>query len=154
MFEAITSMQWTLRTMLSVAAVIAYMIAGTTTFGVAVTTTSLVTPYVGWFSYSRFAVRNQGAAKYGFAFATILLLYVSTFAVFRLVRTFPCSLAPHGDPWENIVVFSFDPNAQQLARNAYYPRIAIVPGHCVYPDKDELRKLNRAFSMDRNEYFW
>lgn len=140
--------------MLSIVGIIAYLMAGVTTFGIAVTATVLMITCLAGFSYARFAVLHRRVATCGFALGTILLLYISTFAVFRLVRTFPCSLVPSGDPWENIVVFSFDAGAQQMARIAYYPLIAVTPGHCAYPNGEELRKLMRAFPVDRSEYYW
>ena len=147
-------MQWTLRTMLSAAAIVAYLIAGISTFGIIATATSLLIGTAAGFYYSRCPLLHNRKAQVAYVFGTVLLVYVSTFGVFRLARTFPCSIAGPGDPWENIVVFSFDPNAQQVARNVYYPLITVASGHCAYPTDEELRRLLRAFPMGRYEYIW
>ena len=71
-----------------------------------------------------------------------LVLYVSSFFTFRLFRTYEFSLMHPSNPQHNMVVFSTNPNTQQLACDFYSPLIAWFPGHRYYPDRDEMQLLN------------
>ena len=132
--------------------IIAYVIAGVSTFGIAATVTALLITIVSRVAYTQIRLeRRTSFTTIFFCTATALLLYLCTFAVFRAVRTFSWSLAHH----EDIVVFSMDPNAQQLARTVYFPLIAIVPGDCVYPSGEDMTWMNRdPFSDERLYLYW
>jgi hypothetical protein len=86
---------------------------------------------------------------------TVAILYVGTFLVFRLFRTFEFSLAPSDDPQHNIVVFSLNPTFQEIARQAYYPLTKLIPGHCAYPTGDQMKLLNHdPFSDEPFTLYW
>lgn len=72
-----------------------------------------------------------------------VIIYIGSLYAFRLFRTYEFSLAHESDPQHNLVVFSRNPEVQQFARNFYSPLINTFPGHCYYPNHDEMRLLNR-----------
>lgn len=149
-------MRWTLRTMLAVITVIGYAIAGTTTFGIAATATSILILGAAWIAYSRTSNgRRPRWALSVLCAITALTLYVGTFLVFRVFRTFEFSLAPTDDPQHNIVVFSLEPAAQEIARRAYNPLINLIPGHCIYPTGSQMELLNHdPFTGKRMALYW
>jgi hypothetical protein len=149
-------MQWTLRTMLLVTAGVGYCIAGVTTFGIVATTTSIAILGAAWFVNSRMTNGRRGWPKrLALAGVTVVILYVGTFLVFRLFRTFEFSLAHPDDPQHNIVVFSLNPTVQEIARQAYYPLIKWIPGHCAYPTGEQMKLLNHdPFTDEPFTLYW
>lgn len=149
-------MQWTLRSMLLAMAGIGYFIAGVTTFGFAATITSIVTLSIAWALHSRMTHRGRGwPQSLALAGVTVVILYVGTFLAFRIFRTFEFSLAHPDDPQHNIVIFSLNPAAQEFARQAYYPLITWIPGHCAYPTAEQMKLLNHnPFTGEPLSLFW
>jgi membrane protein len=73
----------------------------------------------------------------------LALLYVGVFLGARHMRTYEDSRMPAGDPRHNVVVFSRNPETQQVARMFFSPLMFLVPGRYHYPDRDEMRLLSR-----------
>ena len=149
-------MQFTLRRMLCVITGIAIAIIGIPIFGIAATITALTIPSAGFLAYSKLPTERRNASiRIALIGTTMLALYVGTFLSFRVVRTFPYSLAHPDDPHSHLVIFSMTPAAQQFARIAYSPLITIIPGHCAYPTGEEMEFLNRdPFSGERHVIYW
>ncbi|HUG70956.1 MAG TPA: hypothetical protein VMM76_24620, partial [Pirellulaceae bacterium] len=55
----------------------------------------------------------------------------------------------------NIVIFSRNHTAQELARQAYYPLITWIPGHCAYPTGTQMELLNHSpFTDEPFTLYW
>ena len=150
--------QWTLRSTFFVITGIGFLLAGATTFGIAVSLTSLIILGVGGFVYVRTRMnpqRNRTLPLASVVSMTLAVLYVATFISFRVFRTFEFSLAPPDEPQHNIVVFSVNPSAQDLARLAYYPLIKYLPGNCVYLTGEQMNLLNHGpFAGEPITLYW
>ena len=149
-------MKWTLRSMLLLMAGVGYSIAGVTTFGIATTITSIVITGIAWFVHSRVINDRQRWPRTLILLGvTVVVLYVGTFITFRIFRTFDFSLALPDDPQHNIVIFSLNPTAQELARYAYYPLIKWIPCHCAYPTGEQMNLLNHdPFTDEPITLYW